>query len=59
MPRKGPRELTQDEVKLLIVAAKLMGALQAWAECPLAADQQVYWDAKAREELVRAHLALC
>jgi len=59
MPRKGPGELTQDEVKLLIVAAKLMGALQAWAERPLAADQQVYWDAKAWEELVRAHLALC
>jgi hypothetical protein len=59
MPRKGPGELTQDEVKLLIVAAKLMGALQEWAERPPAADQQVVWDAKAREELVHAQFTFC
>lgn len=54
MAKKPEGALTQDERKLLIVAAKLYAAVQERAaRPPKLEEEKVYWDIKLQEELVR------
>ncbi|KAF8263644.1 hypothetical protein EI94DRAFT_1703853 [Lactarius quietus] len=52
MPKKAAEELTQDEIKLLVCAAKVMAALRVCMENPPSPDQQWYWDDNICEELI-------
>jgi hypothetical protein len=59
MPRKPEGALTQDERKLLIVAAKLFAAMQEHAvRPPQTEEDKVFWDIKLQEELVRPQFTL-
>jgi hypothetical protein len=53
MPTKGPGELTGDEVKLLVIASKLLAALHAYSERPPPQRVQGYWTDMVHKELVR------
>ena len=47
-------ELTEDEVRLLTIAARLLGIVEAYAErAPLSQSDQAYWDSRLGKELVR------
>jgi hypothetical protein len=52
MPKKNIAELTQGEVRVMICAAKVLAALQAYLEDPPPLAQQWYWDDNIGEELV-------
>ncbi|KAF8269524.1 hypothetical protein EI94DRAFT_1799085 [Lactarius quietus] len=51
MPKKAAEELTQDEIKLLVSAAKVMAVLWVCMENPPSPNQQWYWDDNICEEL--------
>jgi hypothetical protein len=57
MPAKPPEELTQVEVGLLSVAARILAALHSVAEHPPVAARQTYLDAKMLEEIVSTFFA--
>ena len=51
-------QLTQDEEKLLLIAAQMMGALGEWAVCPPTTPAQVeYWNTCMKGDLVHPHLS--
>jgi hypothetical protein len=52
MPKKSVSGLTQDEIVLLTVAARLFAALRERAACPPPPSVNAHWQAKARDELV-------
>jgi hypothetical protein len=52
MPKKNVAELTQGEVKVMICAARVLAALQAYLEDPPLSAQQWHWDDNIGEELV-------
>jgi hypothetical protein len=58
MPPKKASDLTNDEFRLLVIAARLLAALRKWAERPLSPNEQATWDIRASEELVRPHYPL-
>ena len=60
MPRKPDNELTLDERRLLIIAAKLFGAVQEYAvRPPTTEEHQGYWLGKISEEMVRLSDCTC
>jgi hypothetical protein len=58
MPPKKAHELTIEEFKLLVIAARLLAALYSWADRPRLPNEQAMWDIKVSEELVRPHYLL-
>lgn len=52
MARKPPGELTNHEMALLTIAARLFAALRARAARPPTSAEETYWTTKAKEELV-------
>jgi hypothetical protein len=55
MPPKTSREMTGDEVKMLVLASKLLAALQEYAERPPPPSEQAHWDKKADLDIVRPY----
>ncbi|KAF8268581.1 hypothetical protein EI94DRAFT_1800313 [Lactarius quietus] len=56
MPRKPPDKLTQDEIKLLVSAAKMLAALQAYLAALPPQDETCYWNKNIREELTMVNI---
>ncbi|KAF8261853.1 hypothetical protein EI94DRAFT_1705225 [Lactarius quietus] len=56
MPRKPPDELTQDEIKLLVSAAKMLAALQTYLAALPPQDEMLYWDKNIRKELTMVNV---
>lgn len=55
MPKKPDHELTADEARLLIIAAKLFDIAKEYAVRPPHSDYEIaYWNGKVKEELVRS-----
>ena len=58
MPSKPLSQLTQDEEKLLLIAAQMMGALGERAVSPPTTPAQVeYWNSCMKDDLVHTHLS--
>jgi hypothetical protein len=55
MPPKAAREMTGDEVRMLVLASKLLAALQAYSERPPPPSEQAHWDTKADLDIVRPY----
>ena len=57
MPAKPLSELTQDEAKLLLVAAQMLGALGEQAvRPPMTTEQVQYWNTCMSGNLVHTHV---
>lgn len=56
MPPANPKELTADEVALLVVAARLTDLVKAYADHPTFTEEiQFYWNQKiGKQEMVRS-----
>lgn len=59
MPSRPHSQLSQDEEKLLIIAATMLGAVEVFmADPPTTAEQREHWKAGIGEELVRPLILL-
>jgi hypothetical protein len=57
MAKKPEHELTKDEERLLIIAAKLYAAIREHtAHLPITEEHKAYWLEKLTEEMVRIDL---
>ena len=54
MPAKPLSELTQNEEKLLLIAAQMMGALAV--HLPMTPEQVQYWNTCMSGDLVHTHV---
>jgi hypothetical protein len=59
MAKKPDHELTKDEERLLIIAAKLYATIWEHTAClPITEEHKVYWLEKLTEEMVHIDLIL-
>jgi hypothetical protein len=59
MPKKPENELTKDEERLLIIAAKMYATIQEHTVCPpVMEEHKAYWLEKLTEEMVHIDLIL-
>jgi hypothetical protein len=54
--KKAASKLTQNEISLLVIAAKLLDILKERADHPPPVEQHAFWDDKVDEEVVRRNI---